>query len=240
MPNHCLNKFIDIESQEKFNEYCVNNTDPTAPFISFEILAPMPSELHIDDMFAAADKHDFDWPDVSLYDSADPFVAACVELGQSENAARRHWNTEHYGFPTWCDWSCQYWGTKWDAYDCNINARSFNTAWASPRGWLKTLAQKMDFVLITVDEDFSCNTGIYRALNGELTYYFLEGGSEEASAFASYVYAGDSTRVNEYLEYATDNQEHIDLLQAAINNFDYNVCNVFKAVGLDFNQYKNR
>ena len=54
--------------------------------------------------------------------------------------------TEKYGANNWYDWSCQNWGTKWNACDPHINhndidffAVSFETAWSPPIEWIKNI-----------------------------------------------------------------------------------------------------
>jgi hypothetical protein len=53
-----------------------------------------------------------------------------------------------YGAVNWYDWNIKNWGTKWNAYDVdpvetieNGLKFRFNTAWASPSGWLLATAQ---------------------------------------------------------------------------------------------------
>ena len=48
-------------------------------------------------------------------------------------------NIENYGYPTWYEWRCAHWGTKWPACDCSITKEtdtciewSFDTAWCVP------------------------------------------------------------------------------------------------------------
>ena len=53
-----------------------------------------------------------------------------------------------YGSDNWYDWSCAWWGTKWNAYeveicqdDESILQVDFLTAWDSPRGVVKKLSK---------------------------------------------------------------------------------------------------
>lgn len=48
-------------------------------------------------------------------------------------------NRKKYGFESWYDWACSYWGTKWDAGETDVNRinnriveLTFDTAWGPP------------------------------------------------------------------------------------------------------------
>lgn len=43
-------------------------------------------------------------------------------------------NVEQYGYKTWYEWAIPNWGTKWNAYEVDVedNTVSFDTAWNSP------------------------------------------------------------------------------------------------------------
>ena len=46
------------------------------------------------------------------------------------NQYRQYMNMKIYGHPTWYDWCCENWGTKWNSM--HGDAYSFDTAWAPP------------------------------------------------------------------------------------------------------------
>ena len=57
-------------------------------------------------------------------------------------------------FDGWREWNCENWGTKWNAYECEIlmdcNGKhndileiKFTTAWCPPEAWVKRLAAKL-------------------------------------------------------------------------------------------------
>lgn len=53
------------------------------------------------------------------------------------------------GFRNWHDWSCQHWGTKWNACEATVAIQSdgyleirFDTAWTAPEPILAALRQK--------------------------------------------------------------------------------------------------
>jgi hypothetical protein len=48
-------------------------------------------------------------------------------------------NIERYGAPTWYEWRCEHWGTKWNAYGAKVTdigdgslRVQFDTAWSLP------------------------------------------------------------------------------------------------------------
>lgn len=56
--------------------------------------------------------------------------------------------------PNWYDWNCENWGTKWNAYQCEIIEDCtgeyndmleirFTTAWGVPDKWVKRLAEEL-------------------------------------------------------------------------------------------------
>ena len=52
-------------------------------------------------------------------------------------------NIEKYGAPTWYEWACLNWGTKWNACDTEIlspNKVRIETAWCPPHQYLLTLS----------------------------------------------------------------------------------------------------
>ena len=68
-------------------------------------------------------------------------------------------NLEKYGVKDWYDWSCNNWGTKWDASnayideyiaeddDCDKMIRiQFDTAWSPPMSWLEKATEKYPFL----------------------------------------------------------------------------------------------
>lgn len=90
-------------------------------------------------------------------------------------------NLLNYGADTWCEWSCNHWGTKWNAYKVSIEDSSdtnydgeitFRTAWSSPFPIFQELAKKLPnvvFDLLYADEDyFSENCGHFQFQNEEL------------------------------------------------------------------------
>lgn len=77
-------------------------------------------------------------------------------------AIRIRSNIDKHGHSDWYNWSCDHWGTKWNAYsaiagkvDDTTAVVHFETAWAPPMPVLDALAAKFpqaDFRLIWCDE----------------------------------------------------------------------------------------
>ena len=98
---------------------------------------------------------------------------------------------EKYGATSWYDWSCNNWGTKWNAYSTSTGDMDdettytiyFQTAWSHPYPVLEKLVSmfpELEFDYKFADEDFSYNTGTGCGSEGVLTMYYPNGGSDEA------------------------------------------------------------
>jgi hypothetical protein len=72
---------------------------------------------------------------------------------------------KEYGAASWCEWSIEHWGTKWNAYSITRTSDTtirFDTAWSAPLKWLAKLIEKYPKEEISIrwaDEDFGNNTG---------------------------------------------------------------------------------
>lgn len=86
-----------------------------------------------------------------------------------------------FGCFNWHDWSRQYWGTKWNAYDqSRVDERTikFDTAWSTPGPIWSKLSEMFPENVIAfrwADEDLGANTGKMRVAGGSI----LEGGPFE-------------------------------------------------------------
>lgn len=121
------------------------------------------------------------------------------ELGR---AAYR--NELQYGSPTWYEWCCNNWGTKWNAcgyaegvdYNTEENTIWFETAWSAPHPILQKLSQEYPDIEIThewADEDIGVNCGRKEYWGGDCvdTYYPEEG--DEALEFATQLWGIEET-----------------------------------------------
>ena len=107
-------------------------------------------------------------------------------------------NIEQYGHMDWYDWSCEHWGTKWNAYDCSYDGDkelSFSTAWSASHPILQQLSEKFPDVSIEhlwADENYGSNLGRREYSGGELTSEDIPVQcSEEAYGLASEVWGCD-------------------------------------------------
>jgi hypothetical protein len=86
-------------------------------------------------------------------------------IGQARAALR---NIADYDYPTWYEWSCARWGTKWNSYDFEERERSdgqyvfqFDTAWSFPKPIFEKLHElypEVIFSVLAYDEcsNFAC------------------------------------------------------------------------------------
>lgn len=83
-------------------------------------------------------------------------------------------NIIRHGSPTWHEWCCDYWGTKWNAYDCSQlegNILSFHTAWNNAIPVVIALSEmypSIRFEYAWADEDFGSNVGRAIILAGKM------------------------------------------------------------------------
>jgi hypothetical protein len=86
-------------------------------------------------------------------------------------------NKVKYGNTDWYEWRIKNWGTKWNAYETNVNKRykdwvSFETAWSAPEPIIATLARLYPEAVIQHwwAEEFygSGNSGYMLYMNGRV------------------------------------------------------------------------
>jgi hypothetical protein len=73
------------------------------------------------------------------------------------------------GYWSWYDWSYDKWGTKWNAYDCQVHIEDgeviFDTAWGTPEAFFQALAAKLpvgvDFSVQWTDEGGPAGYDVY-------------------------------------------------------------------------------
>lgn len=125
------------------------------------------------------------------------------DLDRAEDALRENFckairNYRKYGYSTWYYWSCNNWGTKWNAYNqarMSDTAFSFDTAWAHPFPVMSELSKMMFrsivFEVKYADEDIGANVGHYRIIGGITTYLLDTDDKEECRRFACDVHGYD-------------------------------------------------
>tara|TARA_R100001460_G_scaffold5911_3_gene15902 strand:+ start:553 stop:1134 length:582 start_codon:yes stop_codon:yes gene_type:complete len=62
--------------------------------------------------------------------------------------------------PCWYDWSCDNWGTKWDACESHVNESEpqyfsvgFETAWSPPIAWIQNIMDKYPNLEFSLEYD---------------------------------------------------------------------------------------
>ena len=143
----------------------------------------MPTELNIPDKtvgdagmrYINGDRTALDGMNAEMREEA-------LDLGQKyiDNIAR-------YGYKTWYGWRRAYWGTKWNAYDCEVSgdAVTFNTAWNAPLPIYRALGKMFphaEFEVVFADEDVGANTGHIIIKDGTTFCSLPDDGSDEAYA----------------------------------------------------------
>lgn len=100
-------------------------------------------------------------------------------------------NYKKYGSLDWYGWCNENWGTKWNAYECEVindSTYSFWTAWATPERIFKALHERfpdVEFSVIFADEDIASNCGRLSIMDGELYIQYYDNDSQEA--FETYI-----------------------------------------------------
>ncbi len=91
-------------------------------------------------------------------------------------------NLLKYGAPTWYEWNCKNWGTKWNSIDAYMNGDSicFYTAWSPCSPVIKALSEMFPDVRIEYyyDEAGMCFCGREVYYGGSILY-LMEGDYEE-------------------------------------------------------------
>ena len=153
MPNWCYTDFIVFGSAEditRFREAVRGSDDNGETPVDFNRVIPMPSELRGTDA-------DFGTAYSVYYGDAARILATpwvknlgietVEQLREQIDADPKHRatadqqkaNIEKYGAPTWYEWNCEHWATKWNACDTEVTEYGsgslhvqFDTAWDFP------------------------------------------------------------------------------------------------------------
>lgn len=180
MPNHVKNIVAisgDKESVKRFKEqvmYQVEGEDGKLP-ISFQTIVPMPEELNIESGSRSYIAQDYARAD-------EQGKAAILAERKVTEEQLKPWldNLSKYGSATWYEWRIARWGTKWDAYEQEVEDETdtmvrltFWTAWSTPSEVMQALSAKFPTLEISVDyadEDMGSNCGSYRCEDGCIDY----------------------------------------------------------------------
>lgn len=209
MPNHVKNivKMQGITSIPFYNP----NKYETGGGVDFNKLIPMPESLNIEDgslEYLALDAINrklnarmysrmFKPGQVALFLSNDQYEERVKCSGKTEQqlielGLQYITNVVKYNAPTWYDWCCDNWGTKWNAYCDDViddDTISFETAWSAPLPILLKLSETYPELVIEhrwADENVGYNTGHVFYQNGKIS----SGGfktDDSAEAHATYI-----------------------------------------------------
>ena len=156
-----------------------------------------------------------------------------------ENGRQAFRNILQYGHPTWYEWSCNNWGTKWNScgYDENTDYSNgdklwFQTAWSAPHPILRKLSEQYPDIRFThewADEDLGTNCGRREYFGGacEETYYPQDG--KEALEFAARVWEYDMEDIGLRLNATGTNY-------VSLENEEYGLIQVFDKYALFTNE----
>jgi hypothetical protein len=177
--------------------------------VDFNTIVPMPECLNI------TEGSETDWG-MSLITGEAPFglseeqfnekiesydeerIAKLKELGQQALD-----NREKLGHQSWYSWSCEYWGTKWNAYSVerfDDECVEFQTAWGCPVAFFEALSEKFPNVEIKVeyaDEDIGSNCGTFTVKDGD----FIEENLPDSCSKEAYELAFRICGGEDYYEY---------------------------------------
>jgi hypothetical protein len=213
MPNHVTN--IVEAPKEVLDSLEGENGD-----VDFNSIVPMPACLNIEEssdvaLGMALINGDVPWNYTP--EEFQKFIQSLPKdrlLKMKELGRQAIKNQEEVGHKSWYGWSCDMWGTKWNAYDIeryDDEAVSFQTAWSTPVPAMIALSEKFPEVEIRVryaDEDVAHNCGEYILKDGEfIKDYEPEGGSKEA--FEMYFEVCGSDDCYEYSE-ETGTYEYVE------------------------------
>lgn len=105
---------------------------------------------------------------------------------------------EKYGKNNWYDWSCDHWGTKWNAYGCiradkNADTLRFCTAWSAVPKIVKLISERFpdrQLIYQWADENTGYNVGKEIWKNGAVQESLIPPkGSKEAYQMAKKIYS---------------------------------------------------
>src|SRR6266404_7505039 len=205
MPNWCYTDFNvsgPCEDITRFREAVRGSDDSGETPFDFDRLIPMPSELGgtIADSGTAYEAYYGDAERILGYPWVKSLKIETVEQLQNHFDAdpkRRTtadgWkaNIDKYGAPTWYEWRCEHWGTKWNACDAEVSDNgdgslrvNFETAWSFSFPIFRKLAA--DFPTLVIEGSAEePNMEIYitfEGRNGEFTWQDDDEAREAAAA----------------------------------------------------------
>ncbi|MEE0993085.1 MAG: hypothetical protein UH542_08915 [Bacteroidales bacterium] len=228
MPNHVINllSFDGNESEIKKMLTAIrpDKTDDESPNIDFNKIIPMPEELNIESSTSLDKGLEAYAEFISNYLNLGRWKRTCLDCSlqtlesafcESKGISEKEWelgkkaliNLVKYGAQDWYDWSCEHWGTKWNAYNskylgaCSSEGSDivFLTAWAEPEPVILELSKQYPDIVIThsfANEDIGAGCGQRVYSKGAFVYEQIPEG-EEAIDFACNLWGYDATEYKE-------------------------------------------
>lgn len=157
MPNHCFNQLEiywwdeeDSPNARKIYEAISTRNDEEELYIDFNNIIPMPDILRNTGSGARTlkDEHGNDYAVRTWINDAD----GTARLPTPAETQELH----RIGYNNWYDWSCEHWGTKWNAYNQKLTDLdderliiTFDTAWGPPEPVIEALKEKFPHAHIT-------------------------------------------------------------------------------------------
>lgn len=162
MPNHCTNRWYisgDPEHIAAFVSAVLPENETGERTFSFERLVPMPAILK------------------TITTGSRTIDEVRVERWVQDGETARLLTPEEeaayaeIGFESWYDWSVANWGTKWDAYDYDVEVGEFSvclnftTAWGPPEEVYDALTRAFPELHVSAfyDEPGTCSAGYLNA-----------------------------------------------------------------------------
>lgn len=226
MPNHITN-IIEFEcTDEQFEaikaRLCNDPGDDPYSSLDFNRIVPMPESLNIEAGSVGENAFRHYKKYMELKSNGHPKLAAKlydVFVNKPDQYGHEHtveeWelgkayydNLMLYGCATWYDWCIENWGTKWNAYDRNVNDEAhyfeFCTAWSGVPKLVQKISEIFPGIRIEykfADEDIGNNVGWFVFQGGEMEEdYSPWGGTVAAYEFAADVMGVDLADYGLYL-----------------------------------------
>lgn len=183
MPNHIANRVIIDGSLDDLKKIANFVRSEESPF-DFNKIVPMPETYRKYDTTNHPNGRGLEIGAHVSWDANSPIVTE--ELIEEYKKATREQLKTH-GCVGWYNWSCHYWGTKWNAYDVVVQDEGvyeFNTAWSAPLPVIRALSEFFPEVTINLDwadEDAGFNAGEATYEGGDvISEVFFDGDSDEA------------------------------------------------------------
>lgn len=207
MPNNIQNRLVVKANQvEELKMFlgAIRGFDSEDKFIDFNKIIPMPEEIKNTESSSKVDDAIYyylvnteqEWLinkilkySISRMDRFANFSQE--ELNEMFAIGQQYVNNwKRYGAKDWYDWSRINWGTKWNAYNTDLEYIDecevviyFQTAWSGVSDIIKELTERyhqLIFEYAYSDEDMGYNCGNGYGEDGEFSYTMYVGGSDEA------------------------------------------------------------